>query len=368
MQVYVKDSQEPALVVLDDVDSLPQLESLQPLLKAHSTHIIVISHASQPPEELKKAVDQQLIRGCTLISIQPLSTVHATQRIVHCIMSHTHFIPLNREQKLLERTASLTSGCPGLVAMTNSLLEHCLLESKQQGEADFLTLFASKVHLTDEQPSPVYSATGEARPVRARAGSFKTDRYVSELISAFELPPTHLFVLRTLSIFSPQPLPFSLVEIIQYLAAKATQSSTVPTNRSAPNSISNLLSTKLLRPYPSPIISPPINLSSPQHSTSTPTLESQDKYLYVPQLVQDTLWDEMDNTDIAFSITTAYRAILELTSRPDLSRSGLSNVTGLTETLIAQCDSNRECISDAVYREIYRTLISLQIRSNNSRV
>ena len=347
-------------MVLDDLTSLPESDNLRSILKSRRTHIIAVSHSSQTPEHLKREIDQRLIRGCTPISVQPLSTVHTTQRIVHSVVSRTHFTPLNREQKLLAKVASLASGCPGLVAMTNSLLQRCLLETEEAPHGEFLDLFASKVNFTPERPVSVEvnSATGEVIP-----GSFRTDRYISELISAFELPPAHLFVLRTLSVFSPQPLPFSLVETIQFLVAKATQASIVPGGRGAPNSIANLLSTKLLRPYPSPIISPPTDNSSPEQSQP---LENQTKYLYVPQLVQDTLWDNMDETDIVFTITTAYRALLELTSRPTLSASDLCYCTGLTETLIAKCDTSRTFISDAVYREVYKMLVGLKLRRSSS--
>jgi hypothetical protein len=363
LQVCSKDSTEHVLVVLDDVRSLPQSESLRGLLRTRTTHIVIISHSSQPPEPLKREIDQQLIRGWSPVSIQPLSTVHTTQRVVHSLMSQTHFTPLNREQKLLEKIANLSSGCPRLVDLTNSLLKLCLEEAgKREGsaETDFLDVFASRVHLTIERATRVETAPGESASVRARAGSFKTNRYVSELIAAFQLPPAHQFVLRTLSVFSPQPVPLSLVDIIQFLVARATQGSAGP-HRGASSSVSNLLSTKLLCSYPSPVVSSPENDAL---SSRCP----QQRYLFVPQLVQDALWDHMDDTDIVFALTTAYKALQELTSRPDLGGGDLCFATGLTETLIARCDSNqsRKYIDDAVYKEVYKMLVSLQLRSGSS--
>ena len=357
----MKDFTQQCLVVLDDVRSLlPQSEGLRRLLRCRSTGIIIISHSSQAPEPLKKEIDQQLIRGWTPISIQPLSTVHTTQRIVHSIMSHLHFTPLNREQKVLEKIARLTSGCPGLVTLTNTLLHHCLEEAHEEtSKTDFLNVFASKISLNVERLTQGSASSTELPGVRTRTGSFRTNHYISELISAFHLPPPHLFVLRTLSVFSPQPIPLSLADIVQCLVAKATQGTSGP-SRVAPNSITNLLSTKLLRSYPSPVICPPSN--PPPHPPHPPSPTPPEKYLFVPQLVQDTLWDHMDDTDIVFTITTAYRALLELSLRPSLSHSELHFATGLTESLVARCDSN-SCISEGVYREIYKLLVSLQLRS-----
>ena len=352
---------EQCLVILDDVKSLPQSASLRELLKSRSTGIIIISHSSHPPESLKQEIDQQLIRGWTPISIQPLSTVHTTQRIVHSVMSLTHFTPLNREQKLLEKIASLTSGCPGLVTITNSLLHCCLEEAGRNTgstQADFLHVFASKVNVNlDRSTRTDAPSSSELPAARARAGSFRTNRYLSELISAFQLPPAHLFVLRTLSVFSPQPVPLSLVDIVQCLVAKAAVSS-AGHSRVAPSSITNLLSTKLLRSYPSPVICPPTNPPPPSPTTS----QLPGKYLFVPQLVQDTLWEHMDDRDIVFTITTAYRALLEMTSRPSITASGVCFATGLTECLVARCDSN-SCISEGVYREIFKMFVDLQLRS-----
>ena len=353
-------------MILDNVTSLPKSEFLREIVRRHSASIIIISHSSQPPESLKQEIDQQLIRGWTPTSVQPLSTVHTTQRIVHSIMSLTHFTPLNHQQKLLEKIAGLTAGCPGLVSITNNLLQCCLEEAEKNtgsSEADFLNVFSAKVNVNLERSMhPEATSLSTELPVarRTREGSFRTNRYISELISAFHLPPAHLFALRTLSVFSPQPVPLSLVDIVQCLVAKATQN-TSGNSRVAPGSIANLLSAKLLRSYPSPVICPPIN-PSPLPPLSPTSQSSREKYLYVPQLVQDTLWDHMDDRDIVFAITTAYRGLLELTNRPGISDSELCFATGLTQSLVSRCDSN-SCINEGVYREIFKMFVGLQLRS-----
>ena len=365
----LKGSLEKVLVVLDGVKSLPRSEELRAILNSRSCHIIVISYTSQEPEALSKEIDQQLIRGSSPINIQPLSTVHTTQKIVHAVMSRTHFTPLNREQRLLERMAYLTAGCPGLVNVTSVLLQRCMAEAEEEEGCDgeetgFLDLFASRVPLlSEERPTRHTSFSGDATTTtitttRSRTGSFKTDTYLAEVVNALRLPPAHEFVLRTLSIFAPLPIPLSLTDIIQHLVMRATQGSTAGP---APNSISNLLSTKLLRPYPSPVVRPPSSSSSPP-TGSPSSLPKQEKYLFVPQLVQDALWEHMDDTDTVFSITTAYKALQELTNRPHLSDTDLCFATGLSEALIGKCDTNRSCIDDGVYKEVYKLLVGLQLR------
>ena len=360
-----KETADCVLVVVDGIKSLPKSDALLQLIKSRSTRIIVISHTSQPPETLRKEIDQQLIRGCSPLTIQPLSTVHTTQRIVHTIMSHTHFTPLNREQRLLEKIAGLTSGCPGLVQVTNALLQHCIEETEKienSSKFDFLDQFTSRISLLADQrhtshvdPSPSSVPSGDVAMARSRAGSFVTDSYTSELITAFQLPPAHEFVLRTLSVFSPLPIPLSVTDIVQRLVVKATQGSTGP-GRGAPNSITNLLSAQLLCSYPSPIVRLP--------DTNSPTRSPirQEKFMFVPQLVQDALWEQMEDTDKAFAITTAYKALLEFVQRPELSDSDLCCATGLAEAVVARCDTDRACIDDQVYKEAYKLLVSLQLR------
>ena len=355
--------------MLDGVKSLPKSEDLLPLLKSRSTCIIAISYSSQPPETLRKEIDQQLIRGCSSITVQPLSTVHTTQRIVHSIMSRIHFTPLNREQRLLEKIAGLTSGCPGLVKLTKALLQRCLEEAeKSEGdvEVDFLGRFAAKIPLLSERPAPRTrppspAITGEVRAMSTRP-SFRINSYTSELITAFQLPPTDEFMLRVLSVFTPVPIPLSFIDIVQSLVVKATQGNVGP-GRGVPNSISNLLSTMLLRPYPSPVICPPNSQFTHHYRASPDPASKRNKFFFVPQLVQDSLWERMEEADIVFTITTAYKALLEYGHRPELN---LYFATGLAEIVVEKCDANRNCIDDNVYKQAYKLLIDLQLKNRRN--
>ena len=363
----VAESADPVLVVLDSVKSLPKSDDLEPLLRNRNTHIILISYSSQPPETLRKEIDQQLIRGCSLLTVQPLSTVHTTQRIVYSIMSRTHFTPLNKEQLLLEKIAGLTSGCPGLVNLTSALLQRCLEESeKHEGseEVNFLDQFAARIPLLSEVRAPhtePHSPSSESRSI------FKTNSYTSELITALQLSPTDEFLLRTLSVFAPVPVPLSVVDIVQSLVVKATQGS-MGSGRGVPNSIRNLSATMLLRPYPAPVISSINNQSTHHHQMMSSSLNSLSSFFFVPQLIQDSLWEHMEETDVVFAITTAYRAVMEYGHSPELSYSELCFATGLADIVVAKCDANRNCIDESVYKEACKLLVHLQLKNKQSEV
>ena len=351
-------------MVLDGIKSLPRSQDLLSLLKSRSTHIIVINTSSLPPETLRREVDQQLIRGCSSLTLQPLSSVHTTQRIVHSIMTMTHFTPLNREQKLLEKIVELVSGSPGLVNMTTALLRCCLREAEKNEDGsglDFLDRFAARIPLLSEDTAvhvepPAHSVTGQVEAVSIKP-TLKISRYTSELIAAFQLPTADHFILRALSVFGPVPIPLSIIDTLQSMVVKATQGRE-GRGKGAPNPISNLLSAMLLRPYPCPIVSPPDSQLSTHHLQATPPSDQQDSYLFVPQLVQDSLWEHMEAADTAFTVTTTFKALQEYGRRPKLSRSELCFAAGLTAIVVEKCDTNGEWMNESVYKEAYKLLIN----------
>ena len=364
-------------MVLDGIKSLPRSQDLLSLLKSRSTHIIVINTSSLPPETLRREIDQQLIRGCSSLTLQPLSSVHTTQRIVHAIMTMTHFIPLNREQKLLEKIVELVSGSPGLVNMTIALLRCCLREAEKNEDGsglDFLDRFAARIPLLSEDTAvhvepPSHSVTGQVEAVSIKP-TLKISRYTSELIAAIQLPTADHFILRALSVFGPVPIPLSIIDTLQSMVVKATQGRE-GRGKGAPNPISNLLSAMLLRPYPCPIVSPPdsqprthrLQAMPPSdqpthHLQATPPSDQQNSYLFVPQLVQDSLWEHMEAADTAFTVTTAFKALQEYGRRPKLSRSELCFAAGLTAIVVEKCDNNGEWMNESVYKEAYKLLIN----------
>lgn len=305
-----------------------------------------------------------------MLTVQPLSTVHTTQRIVYSIMSRTHFTPLNREQIQLEKMAGLTSGCPALVNLTTALLQRCLEKTeKHEGnqEANFLDHFAAKIPLLSSARAPHAEPLSPSSESVGNRTVFKTNSYTSQLIAALQLPPTDEFLLHTLSVFAPVPIPLSLIDIVQSLVVKATQGS-MGSGRGVPNSIRNLSASMLIRPYPAPVISSLNRQSTHQHLTSLDPPSNQNSYFFVPQLLQDSLWEYMEETDIVFAITTAYRAVMEYGHRSELSYSELCFATGLADVVVTKCDASRTCIPENVYKEACKLLINLQLKNSRNEI
>ena len=280
-------------------------------------------------------------------------------------MTATHFTPLNREQHLLEKIAELAAGSPGLINITTALLQRCLEEAERDEDRsgkDFLDRLASRVPLlsdktsTPPKPSPT-ALRGEVAVGSIRPASQITT-YTSQLISAFALPTADHFMLYALSVFGPVPVPRSLVDILQSIVVKATQKKDDP-GVGAPNPVKNLLSAMLLRPYPSPVTAPPTTTHMDTYSSAADSL--RDGFCYVPQLVTDSLWEKMEATDRAFTVTTAYKALLEFERRPFLSRPELHFAAGLTAILVQKCEENED-LNLSCYKETYRLLVRYRAR------
>ena len=88
------------LVVFDFADKVPlQGTSLSELLKKHNVHIVIISKHYFQSKSLLKDIDHSLLRGTNVIDIQPLSSVHTTQRIVHSVLKYHHLASSHDEQQ-----------------------------------------------------------------------------------------------------------------------------------------------------------------------------------------------------------------------------------------------------------------------------
>jgi len=126
------------------------------LLRNPNTHIVVISKNYAPPDALLKEVDSQLLRGCRVIDVEPLSMIHTTQRIVHSVLSAHHLAPTNEDQNFFEKLAEFTSGSPVLTDVTTALLLSEIKhdsQDKPQDIHDTLMNFKDQLCLDEMGPS-----------------------------------------------------------------------------------------------------------------------------------------------------------------------------------------------------------------------
>ena len=337
------------------------------LLGNHYTHIIVTLNSSVPPDSMVREIDHHLLRGTSLVQVRPLSTLHTTQRMVHAILTCSHFAPHNREQMVLNQLAEKTCGSPEIVDITSSLLQQCLEESEEEeegeGEGEFLEQFISKIQepvegespILSEPPSPPPSSDEAATVEQEVLGEFTDTQFTLQLINACDLPHTDYFLLCVLSTFGPVPVPRDMVETVQSLVVtakfgKPSQARNTP--------LANLLAHRLVHVYPSTIIAAPAGVQEMERAGDK-SLESE--FYYVPQLVSDALDTKMEQVDKVFSITTAYRALLQF-SEELMAGARLYFATGLMNIIVKLCDRNSSVIDMNCYREAYRLYVSCKAR------
>lgn len=335
------------------------------LLSNHHTHIIVTLNSSVPPDSMMREIDHHLLRGTSVIQVRPLSTLHTTQRMVHAILSCSHFTPHNREQKILAQLAEKTCGSPEIVDITSSLLQKENEEEEGEGEEEFLDRFMNKIqepvegrvtHLdSSEPPSPPPSSDEAATVEQEILGEFTDTQFTLRLIDACDLPHTDYFLLCVLSTFGPVPVPRDMVEVVQSLVmtakfGKQSQAWNTP--------LANLLAHKLVRVYPSTIIAASFGVQEIEHAGDK-GLESE--FYYVPQLVSDALDTKMEQMDKVFSITTAYRALVQFSDQLVVGPQ-LYFAAGLMNIHNKLCNRNSSIIDLNCYREAYRLYVSCKAR------
>ena len=92
------------------------------LLHSHNTDVIVITNWLA--DDAKQHVKRALGRSVSVCEVQPLSVLHATQRLVYSVQSKHHLPPSREDQTAFQQLAHLSTGSPVLVRLIQSLLHH----------------------------------------------------------------------------------------------------------------------------------------------------------------------------------------------------------------------------------------------------
>jgi tetratricopeptide (TPR) repeat protein len=341
----------PTLVVLYYLDHFPKEDDspLLSLLKHSSVHIVVVSKTAFP-EQLQKSAHNQLIRGTNIINIKPLSTIHATQRLVHSALQNHHLTPSKTEQVLFEKLAEFTTGSPPIIDLTNSLLDLTLTRTDASASTeDALKDFASGVRLSElpqqkplsvprehlsSQPqeqflrTPVRDVSRELYETIKKDGeedvfitSAKYDSWqvVTVLIQHCDLTPEERLLLFCLSSFNCCPIPASYVTEIATIITKAAHQSHL-----ASTLHNKLRDSKMLKVYPKPLI------YHPNYPNSSTDEETDIDFVYIPRFISAAVWkDMMSDFDKVMALTTCYKAL-------QISASQYQNLVGQSKQSTAE--------------------------------
>ena len=300
---------------------------LKALLTSPTTHIIILYTSSSPPTSLIQEIDTTLVRGCTLLQLEPLLTIHSTQRMVHDLLSRRRFAPQNRDQVVLAQLASLTYGCPDL--------------SKLTAEVVYRQCLCSNNPLDD-------LASQLVRPVMAQAEPDRLLTFVANIINLFNMDTPQYFVLQVLAMFGPVPILQSVAVRVQTLVMSATSG-----GRNC-DFLQLLADSCLLKVYPSPVV------------VATSMMERRSMYS-VPCHVCEAVLRSADERDVIFAIATAHKAVtMEMTTGGvwNGDQSALLFCVGLCQGLARTAEGFVGGLDTSCMGELYRPLVQLEFEGH----
>ena len=302
----------------------PRLEAL---LTSPLTHIIILYTSTSSPTPLIQEVDTRLVRGCTRLQLEPLSTTLATQRVVHTLLSRRHFAPHNRDQRVLAQLVSLTFGCPDLAALTAELVYRASTVSVDPME---------DLH------------TRLVQPLQAHwKGADHIGEFADDVIELLELGRTEQFAFWVLSTFGPIPILQSVVARVESMVLSA-----VGAKRSG-LLIARLLDAHLLRVYPSPVVV----------AMSGEAVKRIPLYT-VPSLVCESALRGMSKMDATFALAVAHKALVAELAAPTATPTHPDDHTtelycaGMCRGLLSTADYLGDD-SGGILEELYSPLVQL---------
>ena len=361
----------PALFVFDGMTVLPNSEPLLQLMKNRHAHLVVLYTHYQPPDKLIRSIDHKLLRGSKVHTVDPLTNIDSTQRMVYAIQKETDLAPNNEDQDILEKLAEFACGSPVLVDITSQLiLSHLkdtddICTSIKDSSHSTLNFFSDSFslketrhdrvdnsyfvmrdishHLRESIPS-VFTLTDEQRDEWDTKCRYDSWDSTSELIATSGLCLEEEILLNCLSIFGSNPIPVALTTCLSSLISKTSGRSHLATSL-----LHNLIKKGFIQTYPLPVvIHPSIKSSRPA---------SGPDFVHVPQYIANFLWKSVDDGDKAIALAASYYALSSLSAQPPSQP--LPFLLGLVSLLKDCYELNLDLMGEACYKKVYKLYLTL---------
>ena len=267
---------------------LPTDESLLRILRNNHVHIIVVYDSHLPLDKLIREVDRKLVRGCSVHTIEPLTMIHSTQRIVFNVMEKYDFTPTNADQRVFEKLAELTLGSPLIIDTTVQLL------------LDYLDSMGNKGVQCLGQDLQLEGSLAKVSDAAESNSTCDLFDSMKKLFACNALSCEEQLLLNSLATYAGSPVPMVLVNEMSQLITQANHQAHL-----AGKLHQKLINHKLLLQYPSPVIVHPVLQES---IPNDPKLE----LVYVPQHVAQYLWKDMEQMDKVFALSIGYHSVHQL--------------------------------------------------------
>lgn len=360
---------QQALFVLDGLSHMSDIEPLVETIKSKYVHIIVISRSCESFDKMIKDIDQELIRGCRILNIQPLSIIHSTQRIVYSLMRDRHFTPSNHDQQAIEKLAEYTTGSPVIIDITMQVVPASFQNKPAPIQSTVELLSLNTVTRTSKGNQTRFVERDSTMMVRSVSDNVRkligdvievpgpeqdvwaTDTQCDSwdsvmcLVDNCDLNSEEKLLLNCLSIFSGNPIPFCVVTELALLISKSAQKSHL-----AGTLHSKLMRFHLVRTYPYPIVF---------HSSVNRQLSHcNPEFIHVPQYLSQCIWKYLTDLDHIAALTTMYNVMLNLQQ----SSSGCEYLycATLCSLLLEAFELNFTLVGRDSYKSVYSLVLAYQ--------
>lgn len=347
---------QQVLFVFDGMTRLPDHEQLVSMLKSHYVHIIVLWKAYESPDKLIKEVDRKLVRGCTLHTIDPLTRIHSTQRLVHTVMKKVYFAPKTADQQMFEQLAEFTTGSPPVVDITSQILLASYSEDHSKAPLQICSMFTLKNpnQVMKNEPCPAYNPPGRSLSVNViselstivalsdnHRDVWETDSIydswdsITTLIDNCGLSAEENFLLNCLSAFGPCPVPLSLVTSMSSLITESGQKVHISSSLHK-----KLMQYHLMKCYPLPVALYPLSGWS----------DYDTNLVYIPHHLAECLWKKLEDADKLAVLCAVRLVVCQLHQFDDTDHGGFIPV--LAPLLLKIFEQNYSLVGKECYQSI----------------
>ena len=346
------------LIILDHPASLAAcLKKIPEIHSSHSDIILIHTADTDRDQSLTRWVDEKLVRGCTPIVTGHLDKYDAIQRMAYSILRVSHITPYEEDYEAFDVLQQFCRGCSSLVRMLEGML------CREEPDTEVRQLASDIEQIQTMEPAmlarPERQDLPQTNPVAEKKGSFfrskrhgkSKDRAKGEgrmrnglisesqltaedhvqLSDGYEKPARLLspigtlmemrmtqeehFLLTALGYITLYPDAHSegaFTFTDQFLFQLATVIATANGSTTEPRTLVRKLEELLvIRQYPLPVLSPP-------------DYDCSFKLYYVPDCIVRAVTFHLDDSDIAFILTTCSTAVQHL-SVPLSYHSALKN-------------------------------------------
>lgn len=347
VRLFSSASPAPILLVLDNMQELSILDNLPLSVLIHrpSTHTIILSSGNIAPEKVTKMAHKELIRGCNVVTLKPLTWIQSAQRVVYYLMSLYDVCPMNEDQDLFQEIAELVRGCPCVIDLVCHSI-NALTMRQRGGVMQGLREFEVEVL------EPTWSEVDQLSPI----SDWCLGVFISKLLSSLNLSALTMFSLSCLSLINSAPCHILLLHSLEkYLT------DLLPGIRF--NWEQDLHHNRLVCPYPRPMILLPLEERVRKRDSSF-----VDRYFYIPDIISSTVYDLMEPKDKVMGCGVMQRVLGGLMLRKDCKESHKLHFHELQHQLLTTVREDITNFSEDIFNAVFQQYISTKISQEKTQI